>query len=171
MIFSSDTSLFVLALAAACNAVPSATVTGVINLGTAKNYVILTNTGIFTVPYSVITEDIGVSPILAAAAITGSNLTMDSGLEYSTSGQITGKVYLADYATPIPAALSTAVSNMETAYTGAEGRPKTDALRIDLGVGLLGGALAYLFADLSKFGQPLHARGVFNRSRLKTVYG
>jgi hypothetical protein len=99
MMFSSNTFCFILALVAACNALTSATVTPAVNLGTAKNYVILTKTGISTVPYSVTTGIIGVSPILATA-MTGFSfsLTMDSGLEYSKSGQITGKAYAADYA-------------------------------------------------------------------------
>jgi hypothetical protein len=100
---------------------------------------ILTKTGISTIPYSVITGDIGVSPI-HAAAMTGFSLTMDSGLEYSKSGQITGKAYAADYAVPIPATLITAVSDMETAYTDAAGCPNTDAARIDLGEEVLVGA-------------------------------
>jgi hypothetical protein len=148
MMFSFNNLCFILALVAACNAVTSATVTPVVNLGTAENYVILTKTGISTVPDSVITGDIGVSPI-HAAAMTGFSLTMDSGLEYSTSGQITGKAYAADYAVPIPTALTSAVSDMETAYTDAAGRPNTDAARIDLGGGVLGGAFGGAAAKLT----------------------
>jgi hypothetical protein len=49
-----------------------------VELGTAGNYVILTKTGISTVPTSAITVDSAVSPI-AATAITGFGLVMDSG--------------------------------------------------------------------------------------------
>ena len=42
-------------------------VTAPVNIGTAGNYAILAETGISTVPDSVITGDIGVSPIVATA--------------------------------------------------------------------------------------------------------
>jgi hypothetical protein len=72
-----------------------------------------------------ITGDIAVSPI-TAAAITGFSLIMDSGGQFSTASQVTGKVYAADYASPTPSKLTTAVSSMETAYTDAAGRIYTD---------------------------------------------
>ena len=141
MMFSSNASRFVLALAAACNAVTSATAEDQqVNLGAADHYVILTKTGISTVPDSVITGDIGVSPI-AATAMTGFGLTRDTGGEFSTSSQLhgTGKAFASDYAVPIPTHLTTAVSDMETAYTDAAGRPNTDADRTNIGGGILGG--------------------------------
>jgi len=141
MMFSSNASRFVLALAAACNAVTSATGENQqVNLGTAESYVILTKTGISTVPDSVITGDIGVSPI-AATAMTGFGLIMDSGGEFSTSSQLhgTGKAFASDYAAPIGTQLTTAVSDMEAAYTDAAGRPNTDAARTNIGAGILGG--------------------------------
>jgi hypothetical protein len=90
-------------------------------LGTAGNYVILSKAGISTVPTSAITGDIAVSPI-TAAAITGFVLTMDASNNFATTPQVTGKVFAADYAAPTPSALSTAISDMATAYTDAEGR-------------------------------------------------
>jgi len=92
-----------------------------VNLGTAGNYAILSKSGISTVPNSVITGNIGVSPI-AATAITGFSLTMDATNEFSSSTQITGKAYASDYASPTSSNLTTAISNMETAYTDAAGR-------------------------------------------------
>jgi len=92
-----------------------------VNLGAAGDYVILAKTGISTVPNSVITGDIGVSPI-DATAITGFSLTADASNEFSISDQITGKVYASDYTSPTPSNLTTAISNMETAYTDAAGR-------------------------------------------------
>src|SRR3989339_1670007 len=47
-----------------------------VNLGTAGNFVILTKSGISTVPSSAITGDIGVSPI-DQTAITGFSLILD----------------------------------------------------------------------------------------------
>jgi hypothetical protein len=92
-----------------------------VNLGAASNYVILAKTGISSVPNSTVTGDIGVSPI-AATAITGFSLTMDATNVFSVSNQITGKAYASDYASPTPSNLTTAISNMETAYTDAAGR-------------------------------------------------
>jgi hypothetical protein len=110
-----------------------------VDLGTAKNYAILTKAGISTVPTSVITGDIGVSPI-NAEAMTGFDLILDSEGKSSSSSQVDGTAYASDYAASIPAILTTAVSDMESAYTDAAGRTNTDAARINLGAGILGGA-------------------------------
>jgi hypothetical protein len=104
-------------------------------LGTAGNYVILAKTGISTVPTSAVTGDLGVSPI-DSTAITGFSLVLDGSTQFSTSSQVTGRVYAADYAPPTPANLTTAVSNMETAYTDAAGRA---ADVTELGAGNIGG--------------------------------
>lgn len=92
-----------------------------INLGTAGDYVVLTKTGVSCVPSCAITGNIGVSPI-DATAITGFSLTVDSTNKFSTSSLVTGKLYAASYAAPTPTLLTTAISNMETAYTDAAGR-------------------------------------------------
>jgi len=92
-----------------------------IDLGTSGNYAILTKTGVSSVPPSVITGNIGVSPI-AAIGITGFSLTVDSTNEFSVSSQVTGKLYAASYTSPTPSILTTAISDMETAYTDAAGR-------------------------------------------------
>ena len=107
-----------------------------VNLGTAGNFVILAKSGISTVPTSAVTGDIGVSPI-DQTAITGFSETMDATNTFSTSTQVTGKIYAADYAVPTPANLTTAVSDMETAYTDAAGRTLPDAT--ELGAGEIGG--------------------------------
>ena len=96
-------------------------VTAPVNLGTAANYAILAETGISTVPDSVITGDIGVSPIISSA-ITGFSLTPDATNTFSTSTQITGKAYAADYVSPTSSNLATSIRNMETAYGDAAGR-------------------------------------------------
>ena len=95
--------------------------TNPVNIGTAGNYAILSKAGISTVPNSDITGNIGVSPI-DSTAITGFSLTEDATTEFSTSTQVTGKVYAPDYAAPTPSNLTTAVGDMETAYTDAAGR-------------------------------------------------
>ena len=94
-----------------------------VDLGTAENYAVLAKTGISSVPPSVITGDLGVSPI-ATTAITGFSLTDNTG--YATSPQVTGRVYAADMEDPTPSNLTTAVSNMEAAFTDAAGRPDPD---------------------------------------------
>ena len=109
-------------------------VTPPVELGTASNYVILTKTGIASVFDSDITGDVGVSPI-HASAITGFGLTMDPSGQFSTSSQINGKAYAADYAPPTPSELTTAVDDMETAYADAVGRPNDDTTRTNLGGG------------------------------------
>ena len=95
--------------------------TAPINLGTAGNYAILAKSGISSVPNSVITGNIGVSPA-AATYITGFSLAEDAPNGFSTSTQITGKAYASDYASTTSSDLTTAVSNMEAAYTDASGR-------------------------------------------------
>lgn len=92
-----------------------------VDLGTAGNFVILSKSGISTVPPSAITGDIGVSPI-DSTSLTGFSLTLDATTLFSTSPQITGKAYASDYGAPTPSRLTTAISDMETAYTDAAGR-------------------------------------------------
>jgi hypothetical protein len=95
-----------------------------VNLGNAGTFVILSKSGVTNVPTSQITGDIGVSPI-TYAAITGfalSPIVPVATTVFSTSPQVTGKIYAADYASPTPANLTTAVLNMQAAYTDAAGR-------------------------------------------------
>jgi hypothetical protein len=92
-----------------------------VNLGTAATYVILAKSGISTVPPSVVTGNVGVSPA-AATSITGFSLIADSTNVFSTSAQMTGKVYAADYAPPTPSNLTTAVLDMQLAFADAAGR-------------------------------------------------
>jgi hypothetical protein len=95
-----------------------------VDLGSACNYAILAKTGISTVPNSIITGDIAVSPI-AGGALTGFSLTRDISGQFSTSSQVTGKLFAADYVAPTPGKLTTAVSDMEAAYTKTSGRTAT----------------------------------------------
>jgi hypothetical protein len=112
-----------------------------VNLGHAANYVILAKTGITNVVGSAVTGNIAVSPI-AAAAMTGFSLIADSAGAFAKSTEVVGEVYASDYLGDTPSQLTTAVSDMETAYTNAAGRPNPDAARINLGGGTLGGAVA-----------------------------
>src|SRR5450830_1374733 len=105
-------------------------------LGTAGNFVVLAETAITTTGATKIPGDIGISPY-AASALTGFGQTMDSSDTFSTSPQVTGKVYAADYTEPTPHYMTTAVNDMMTAYTNAAGRPNPTAT--ELGAGIIGG--------------------------------
>lgn len=91
---------------------------GAVDFGLAANYTILTKSGISTTGVTSIGGNIGVSPI-AATAITGFGLIMNTGGQSSRTPIVSGSVFASDYAAPTPTNLSTAVSNMETAYTTA----------------------------------------------------
>jgi hypothetical protein len=96
-----------------------------VNLGTAGDFVMLAKTGISTTGTTQITGDIGLSPS-AASFITGFGLIADASGTYSTSSLITGSVFAADYTSPTPSKMTTAVSDMQTAYTDAAGRTLPD---------------------------------------------
>jgi hypothetical protein len=106
-----------------------------VDLGTAGNYVLLSKAGISTTGTTKVTGSIAVSPI-AASAITGFGLVLDKSRTFSTSTLVTGRVYAANYAAPTPSVLTTAVKDMQTAYTNAAGRA-ADAT--GLGAGNIGG--------------------------------
>jgi cytoskeletal protein CcmA (bactofilin family) len=95
--------------------------TSTVDLGSASDFVILAKSGITNVVGSAITGDIGVSPI-AAGAMTGFGLVMDSSNEFSTSSEVIGKAKAPDYTTPTGPELTAAVNNMETAYNDAAAR-------------------------------------------------
>jgi len=126
-------ALIILMIAAV---IPCVNGASAVNLGSAGNYVILTKSGISTTGATSITGNIAVSPI-AAAAITGFGLSKDASNQFSTSSLVTGRVYAADYAAPTPATLTTAVSDMEAAYTSAAGQVTPTAT--ELYAGNLGG--------------------------------
>ena len=100
-----------------------------VNLGSAAGFVILSKSGITDVPASEITGNVGTSPITGAA-------------DHLSCAEVTGKVYSVDAAGPAPcnikapAKLTTAVGDMQTAYTDAAGRPPTTT---ELGAGNIGG--------------------------------
>lgn len=118
------------------------TAAGSVSLGTAGQYAILAKAGVSTVPNSVVTGNVGLSPT-ARVGLTGWSETAaaDNSDLYSTSAQVAapGKLYAADYAVPTPTNLGTAVLNMEAAYTDAAGRTATSAATTNLGAGTLTG--------------------------------
>lgn len=107
-----------------------------VDLGTSGNYVILAKTGISTTGTTSITGDIAVSP-QSQTALTGFNETLSTDGTFATSPLVTGKLFAASMAVPTPTTLTTAVSDMETAYTDAAGRSDPDFS--ELGAGEIGG--------------------------------
>lgn len=102
-----------------------------VKLGSAGTFALLSKTGITNVFASVINGDVGASPITGAAI----------GL---TCGEIaTGILYTVNAAGPLPCSvtaatlLTSAVSDMQTAYTDAAGRVRPDFT--ELGSGEIGG--------------------------------
>jgi hypothetical protein len=112
---------------------PSSTLA--VNLRSASNYVILAKTKISNVPTSAVTGNLGMSPA-TATSITGFPLTADATNVFSTSPQVTGKVYASTYAPPTPSNLTAAIGDMQLAFTDAAGRAPDVT---ELGAGNIGG--------------------------------
>jgi len=103
-----------------------------VNLGTAGDFAILSKAGVTTTGVTSVTGDMGTSPI-ASTAITGFGLTMDSTVTFSTSASVEGNIYAASYTSPTPSKMTTAISDMETAYLDAAGRTNPDHMDLDGG--------------------------------------
>jgi hypothetical protein len=101
-----------------------------VNLGVAGDFAILSKSGITNVPPSLITGDVGTSPISGAALLLACT-------------EVIGNTYTVDATGPLPCRitdaprLTTAVLNMQAAYTDAAGRP--DPNYLNLGAGNIGG--------------------------------
>jgi Ice-binding-like/Bacterial Ig-like domain len=104
---------------------------GPVSLGAATRFAILTKTGITDVPPSAINGDAGASPITGAA------------IHLTCAEMMTGIIYSVNAAGPLPCRethptlLTTAVGDMEAAYTDAAGRTLPN--HINLGAGEIGG--------------------------------
>jgi len=92
-----------------------------VDLGTADPFAILAKTGISTTGVTLITGDIGVSPI-DSTAITGFSLVLDAGGTFSTSVLVVGNVYASDYGVPTPTFMTTVIGDLEIAYADAAAR-------------------------------------------------
>lgn len=122
---------------------PTITVTAVaspsaVNLGTAGDFTILSKTGITTTGATAITGDLGISPA-AASDVTGFGLVLDATGTFATSSLVTGRIYAADQSGGggiTSSMLTTAVGDMETAYTAANAAATTV---LNAGSGNLGG--------------------------------
>jgi hypothetical protein len=106
-----------------------------VSLGSAGNYVILAKSGVSTTGVTSVVGDIGLSPA-AASFVTGFALSSPA-TTFTTSAQVTGKVWASDYAVPTPADLTAAVLSMQSAYTDAAGR--TSPNYTELGAGNIQG--------------------------------
>jgi hypothetical protein len=107
-------------------------------LGTAGNYVILAMSGVTNVPTSAITGNIGLAS--TATNMTGFSETLDASGAFSTSPQVTGKLYAIDYAVPTPADLTTATATDATAaFISADNKVLSVGDFTDVGAGNLTG--------------------------------
>jgi Ice-binding-like len=102
-----------------------------LTLGTAGDYVILAKSGVSTTGTSSVVGDIGLSPA-AATYVTGFALSSPP-TTFTTSAQVTGKVWASNYAAPTPANLTTAILNMQAAYTDAAGRTSPNFTELGAG--------------------------------------
>lgn len=94
-----------------------------VSLGTAANYAILAKSAVSTVPSSVVTGNVGISPA-SRTFLTGWSLISEPTDTYFTSAQVAapGKLYAADNVGGSTSVnLTTAIADMETAYTAAAG--------------------------------------------------
>jgi hypothetical protein len=110
-----------------------------VSLGTAGHYAILAKTGVSTVPSSVVTGHVGVSPA-ARPFLTGWSLISEPTDTAFTSAQVVagGHLYAADNVGGTTSVdLTTAVGDMQTAYTDAAGRTATSAATTNVGSGTL----------------------------------
>jgi len=109
---------------------------GIVDLKSAADFTILSKTGISTIGVTSITGNIGVSPA-KATGLTGFSLIMDATNQFATSLYVIGKVYASDYTLAPPSKMTTAVSDMESAFTTANGM--TTTVIVDRGAGNISG--------------------------------
>ena len=107
-----------------------------VDLRTAADFAVLSKAGVSTVPQSSITGDVGCSPN-DVTALTGFSLIADASNTFSTSTQVTGNLYAANHAGDTPSKMTTAISDMQTAYADAA-QARTPST-VNEGNGLLGG--------------------------------
>ncbi|MDD4977635.1 MAG: ice-binding family protein [Gallionella sp.] len=112
----------------------------IIGAGTvvSPTYAVLAKTAISTTGPTAVTGDLGLSPA-AASFFTGFALSADPSGCFSKSIYVTGNLYAANYNTlgcTTPSLLTTAIGDMQTAYTDAAGRP---ADFTEIGAGNIGG--------------------------------
>jgi len=95
-----------------------------VNLGKAGSYVVLAQQTVVTTGNTSITGNVGLSPA-NASSFAGFGQVLDSSGEFATSAHVTGKMYANNYGNVTQATLLTAISEMRSAFTSAEGRATT----------------------------------------------
>ena len=108
-----------------------------LNLRSASNFAILAKAGITNTGDTLITGNIGVSP-LARNSITGFSEILSLDQTSAISAYVTGKIYSADMQEPTPSTLTTAIYDVETAYNEAAGRVDY-AVDSERDAGIIGG--------------------------------
>lgn len=109
------------------------------DLKTASGYAILTKDGVSSVPSSVVTGNVGLSPT-ARTGLTGWSLMNEPTDTFFTSDQVVApsQLYSADNVGGTTAVdLTAAVLSMQTAYTDAAGRTASSAATTNVGAGTL----------------------------------
>jgi len=110
-----------------------------VDIGSAEFFAILTKTGISRTGTTTISGgDIGVSPA-AASYITGFGLTMSASNQHSSASDFDGSAFAADYTSPTPSFMTTAIGDMETAYTDAASRALERDDNLNVKSGLIAG--------------------------------
>jgi len=100
----------------------------VVDLGSTNNFAILSKTGITNVPTSIITGNVGSSPI------TGASIGL-------TCAEVTGKIYSTDATGPMPcritgpSLLTNAINDMQAAYTDIATRTPATGANLNIGGG------------------------------------
>ena len=116
-------------------------------LGGAGDFVVLAKAGIPTVPASVDTGDIGVSPLSSAYCMADRMTCFDGSLEVDSANTISttpvntdqwGYIYASD-TSPTPSVMTSAITDVEKAYNDAAARPLSDGANIDIKAGLISG--------------------------------
>jgi hypothetical protein len=144
-------NLFFLSAAALVSA---ATATDKVDLGEADFYVILARSGIHSAAGNdkvAITGNIGVWPIAYTAITNFEDKTKDAGGQFATTDEVTRKVYAKDFGGQTEIDLTTAVGDMQEAYTEAAGRPNGVGDKLNLLGGLFNEATT-LTAGVYTFG-------------------
>lgn len=107
-----------------------------VNLGTAGDFAILSQSGVTTT--GIISSVVGdMGTYFTYASFTGFNLdpaVPNATTVYSESPLVAGRVYASDYIVPTPAKLLVAVQDMGEAYSDAETRNEDPVLDLDAGL-------------------------------------
>jgi hypothetical protein len=107
-----------------------------VSLGTAGNYAIFALAGVTNVATSAITGNVALNS--SGGGMTGFSETAHASGTYSTSAQVTGKLYHTDHTAPTPAELTTAMNDTGAAFVSADAKVAPGG-NVNLGAGNLTG--------------------------------